>query len=207
MSKVKVSHKFPRRAASNIEAVFLFILLVGGSLLVNSLNVGFEGIPFYIALALGVLLTFILIDTDFRRRRRSQLFAEFDPEGTTVHVWMTKGPAQWKGRLSILGNEMDLLNIESASIEEINHNRTLVLREKVSNKQYFIPQRIAVQPEFKDFVFKVIENNKESFTKNFVIVTTGFFNGDTGIIERPIKDGKTVSKPATIAELNEQEEA
>lgn len=204
MSKVKVTHKFPRKSASNVEAVFLFLLLVGGGTVVRFMNVGFDGVPYYIVLALGFILTFILVRTDFKRRHNSQLFAEFDTDDTKVHVWMNKGTAAWKGRLSVLGNEIDLKNVGHVSLEDINFNRTLILTEKDSNKRMYIPQRVALQPEFKDFVLNFIEKNKENMTQNQIIVMTKFFNGDNGIIEKPLKEDRK-EKPKTIAELMEQE--
>lgn len=205
MSKVRVTHKYPRKTSSNVETVFLFTLLVGGAFFLNFLNIGFEGTPFYIMVGVGLLLTFILVNTDFSRRRKSQLFAEFDPEGTNLHVWMKKGNSMWKGRLSILGNSMDLRNVEKVNIEVINSNRTLVLTEKESSSRMFIPQRIAVQPELQNFVLNVIDKNKDMLSQNTVIVMTSFFKGETGVIDKLSKKEKE-ENPKTISELLEAEE-
>lgn len=146
-------------------------------------------------------LTLLLWFVGHRRRQSSTVNASMDSERRIIQVWMKRPSKAWGDKLSIASNTLILDDIEGASTTIVNGNRTLVLKANGRSSAFHLPQRLAVQPEVKDFFEDYLATDEGSKTTGKLLITK-FVNGDEGIVE---KDKTAPKKPATLSELLEQE--
>lgn len=205
MSKTNASHKHKAPANTKREIIFmLFLTLVPWPIL----TFGFPQFGFAIPNMIGAMLIFgaltaLLWYVGYSRRKNSELFADMNDENFHIQAWMSKASKAWDGRLSITTNEVNLNEVTEAKVEKINNNRTLVLKCKNKSGGFYLPQRLAVQPEVKDFFLKWLDS-PASQQLPFANLVTKFVNGDEGIV---IKEDTpaTAKKSQTIAELLEEQ--
>lgn len=203
MPKTTATHKYqmPKNAKREITFMLLVTLVPWPILAFGFPQFNFTVVNMAWAMGVFGALTTLLWFVGYKRRSNSQLFANMDTDKNYIQAWMSKASKAWGNKLSVTSNTLDLADIESVSTEVTNGNRTLVFRVKNRSNSFYLPQRLAVQPEVKDFFEDYIASDAGAKMPNKTLVSK-FVNGDEGIIE---KDSNAAKKPATLSELLEQE--
>ena len=207
MSTTTATHKHLTPKNAKREVIFMiFITLVPWPVLTFAFpNIGFTINNMIIAMLVFGALTLLLWYVGYSRRKNSELFASMNDEINHIQVWMRKSSTAWAGKLSISTNEVDLNEVTEAKVEKINGNRTLVLTCKNKGGAFYLPQRLAVQPEVKSFFSKWLALESTQLLP-FRTLIEKFINGDEGIIEKdPAQVAKKTSSSQTISELLEEQ--
>lgn len=203
MSKTTATHRYKMPKNSKLEITFMILVtFVPWPILAFGFpQFNFTVVNMTIAMGVFGALTVLLWFVGHKRRSSSQLFAHMDSDRNYIQAWMSRPSKAWGNKLSVTSNTLSLSDIDSVSTEVTNGNRTLVFRVKNRSNSFYLPQRLAVQPEVKDFFEGYIATEDGEKMPNKTLVTK-FVNGDEGIVE---KNTSAAKKPATLSELLEQE--
>ena len=204
---IRASHKHKAPKSAYREVGFMiFVTLVPWPVLTYVLpafgyNFGFTVTNMIWAMGISGFLTFLLWFIGFNRRRNSELLSDIDYDNGSIKVWMRKPSPVWKDKLG-LNNDFKIEDeVISAQVEKINNNRTLIVGFQDRGQRFYLPQRLAVQPEVKKFFETYIDSEKGKAIKQRSLIEK-FINGDEGIV---VRDASLREKPKTISELIEDE--
>lgn len=202
---IKATHRHPMPKNAKKELTFMILVtLVPWPVLAYAFpNTGFSTDNMITWMTVFAALTLVLWFIGFRRRSSSQLFAEIDKDRNHIQAWMRRPSSAWSGKLNI-ANSLNLDEVESAHVEVINGNRTVVVRVKNRSNNFYLPQRLAVQDEVRHFFEDYIDSDEGQKMPNRNLIEK-FVSGDEGIV---IKDKSTQKdKPKTISDLLADEQA
>lgn len=167
----RVTHRHPMPTSHKKEIISLvFAFAVISAILRYALN-WVDDTGALITIIIGLLLGFAVFMAGAVRRKNTTLVAEVNEDSGRIAVWMKKTIPAWKGRLDPLTNYMNIQDADNAFVQELNQQKTLVLKATESNKLVYIPQRIAFNPEVTKFLMNFVDSkeakklDKESKTK------------------------------------------
>lgn len=208
ITKATHRHKAPKSAYREV-GFLIFLTLVPWPFLAYGLPLMGVDVGFTPQTMIGFMvgfgvLTFLLWFVGFNRRLASTLNAIMDSENMHIQVWMNKQLKVWNGKLSI-NNQLDLESpMQKVYVEKINNNRTLVFIAEGKHSGFYLPQRLAVQPEVKAFFesFLKTDAGKKIEQRNLI---EKFINGDEGIVIKAPPQEKTKSISELMAEERENE--
>lgn len=195
-----ITHRYRMSKKALQESVLLFALATVPWILLRVLNV-FTDSNLYFAVGIGLVISTLFLFLGITARKQSQLFAKISDDGKTITVWMQKNNPQWGGRLVIVKNILKVEEFKSANVEKINKNEVLTIT-KQDGTRFWLPQRLGVMPEVKEFFEKNIDIASLSKTQQEII--TDFFNGVI-IATAKYEDLKKNDKAKTIEELIQAE--
>lgn len=204
-TQIQATHRHPMPKNAKRELTFMILItLVPWPLLVYVFpQTGFTFDNMLTWMSVFGALTLLLWFIGFKRRSSSQVFASIDKDNNYIQVWMRKPSSAWSGKLNV-ANTLKLEEAEGASVDVINGNRTLVIRVKNRSNSFYLPQRLAVQPEVQHFFEDYIDSEEGASMPGKTLVEK-FVQGDEGIVVRDTSAVK--EKPKTISELIADEQA
>jgi hypothetical protein len=149
MKRVTHKHKMP----TSHKKEMLALLFITGALAMGLRHwLGWiEDRGVIIILSLGIGAAILVLLTGVNRRNTTKLIAEFNEEDWKLNVWMNKVIPAWKGKLEVFTNIISIKAIDKAYVQTINGQKTLVLRDKVTNHSIYVPERIAHTSELTEF--------------------------------------------------------